>query len=349
MFPAVLPGIDRNPPAGTLDITFASDGLRNPYTQQGDIGLEHEITRNLGITVSYLWSRGVQLTTVRDVNAGALGPEVTYRILDSSNVQVGTYSTPTYRLANRVDPRWRRVSVVDNGGRSYYDAMVVQLRKRFSKAWEGSVAYTWSHAIDFNQGYGGDNIFFSAGPRSLFNGDYRGDKSSSSLDMRHRLVFTGIFQPTFVKSNAPVAKYLANNWQLSTLAILSSAQPRTPTVFVSGNPFTGAAYTGSMNGFGGSSRVPFWPAASLDVDQVYRLDARISKIIPLRERMQLYLNFEGFNVFNTISFTGVNGQAFTAANGVLTPTPRLGEGSGSQGFPDGTNARRLQFSMRFVF
>ena len=34
---------------------------------------------------------------------------------------------------------------------------------------------------------------------------------------------------------------------------------------VIGNAFTGAAFTGSVNGFGGSSRVPFIPAAGLDV------------------------------------------------------------------------------------
>jgi hypothetical protein len=33
----------------------------------------------------------------------------------------------------------------------------------------------------------------------------------------------------------------------------------------------------------------------------------------------------------------------------LNPTPRLGQGTASQGFPDGTNARRAQFSVRFVF
>ncbi|MBL8174985.1 MAG: hypothetical protein JNK48_09960, partial [Bryobacterales bacterium] len=124
---------------------------------------------------------------------------------------------------------------------------------------------------------------------------------------------------------------------------------QTPTIFVSGNPFAGAAFNTSLNGFGGSSRVPFLPAASLDIDQIYRTDARLTKILPFNERYQLHLNFEAFNVFNHVSNTAVNGQAFQATNGVLSPTPRLGEGSASQGFPDGTNARRAQVSLRFIF
>ncbi|MBI3682214.1 MAG: TonB-dependent receptor [Acidobacteria bacterium] len=349
VFPRTLPGIDRNPPAGTVDVTFAGPDFRNPYTEQGDIGIERELTRNLGLTVSYIWSRGLHLTTVRDLNIGPLGAPVTYRIQDASNVDVGTYTTPAYRLASRTDTRWRRVNQVEHGANSYYNAMVAQMRKRFSSAWEGSVAYTWSHAIDFNQGGGNNNIFFSGGPGGLFNGDYRGDKSSSALDQRHRFVGTAIVTPRFSRSSSGAAKYLLNNWQLANIVVLASAQPQTPTVFVSGSPFTGAAFTSTLNGLGASSRVPFLPAASLDIDQVYRWDARLTKILPFTDRFQLHLSFEAFNVFNHVSNTSVNGQAFSATAGVLRPTPRLGEGSASQGFPDGTNARRAQVSARFVF
>ncbi|MBI1790817.1 MAG: TonB-dependent receptor [Acidobacteria bacterium] len=349
VFPNRLAGIDRNPPAGTVDVTFAANDMRNPYTQQGDFGIEHELTANLGLTVTYLWSRGLHLYTVRDLNAGPLGPEVTYRILDFNGNQTGTYTTPTYRRASRVDPRWNRVNLVDNGGNTYYNAMVVQLRKRLSKGWEGSVAYTWSHAIDFNQGGGNNNIFFSSGPTSLFNGDFRGDKSSSALDQRHRLGLSTIWMPALSKSSGKFARYFLNNWQLSQLSTFASAYASTPVISVSGAPFTGAAFNGSLNGLGGSSRVPFLPAASLDIDQVARTDARLSKILPFADRYQLYLNFEAFNVFNHVSNTSVNTQAYQASGGVLRPTARLGEGSASQGFPDGTNARRAQVSLRFVW
>ena len=47
--------------------------------------------------------------------------------------------------------------------------------------------------------------------------------------------------------------------------------------------------------------------------------------------------------------TAVNGQAYQATAGALTPTAGLGQGSASQGFPDGTNARRAQVGVRFIF
>jgi len=349
VFPLPLTGIDRNPPAGTVDLNFAAADFRAPYTEQGDAGIEHQITPNLGLTVSYIWSRGLHLGTVRDSNVGAPGAPATYRINDAAGNQVASYTTATYRLANRVDPRWRRVNVTESAGNSYYNAMVVQMRKRMSRGLEGSVAYTWSHAIDYNQGGGRDNIFFSGGPRSLFNGDYRGDKSSSDLDQRHRLVLTSLHSPTFTKSTSAWARYLVNHWQLSQITTFASAQAQTPTIRISGVPFTGAAFTSTLNGFGGSSRAPFIPAASLDIDQVYRTDARLTKVLPVGERLQVLLNFEVFNVFNNVSNTSVNSEAFSASGGVLTPTPGLGVGFASQGFPDGTNARRAQFSARVVF
>jgi outer membrane receptor protein involved in Fe transport len=87
--PAAIPG--------TVDLTFPSKDFRNPYSQQGNVAIEHELTPSTTLSVSYLWSRGLHLTTVQDINVGSLGDPVTYRINNASGNQVGTYTTPTYR------------------------------------------------------------------------------------------------------------------------------------------------------------------------------------------------------------------------------------------------------------
>ena len=352
VFPGRLPLNATNLPSGSVDIQFASKDFHNAYTQQGDLAVERQLSENLGLTASYVWSRGVGLIVSRDLNAGAFGPNATYRINDASGNQVGSYATPTYRLANRVDPRFRRVVQVENGGNSYYNGLILQLRKRMSHGLEGSIAYTWSHAIDSAvQGGGSDALFFNT-PRSSYNGDYGADKGSSSLDQRHRIVISSIWAPTFTKSTSGFARYLLNHWQLSQITTMASSQPATAAVRVVSSPFAGAAFTNTLNGFGGSNRVPFLPLSNLNIDRIYRVDARLTKELPLTERFKVYLNFEAFNVFNTISNTFVNTEAYNtgAANSmVLTPTARVGEGNSSQGFPDGTNARRAQVSLRFVF
>src|SRR5207245_8219673 len=71
------------------------------------------------------------------------------------------------------------------------------------------------------------------------------------------------------------------------------------SINISGNAFTGAAVSGSLNGLGGTNRVPFQPVGNLDVDQTYRVDARLAKKLPFTERITGYLQFEAFNLFRS--------------------------------------------------
>jgi len=241
------------------------------------------------------------------------------------------------------------VTQVENGGDSWYNGLIVQLNKRMSKGLQVAFSYTWSHAIDnANQG-GGSNALFFDSLRSTANGSYDQDRGTSSLDQRHRATTNFVWSPTFTKSTAPGARYLVNGWQLSGIVTLASAQALTPTVRVSGAPFSGAAFNTTLNGFGGTNRVPFLPFSSLDIDQTYRLDARLARELPFTETVKGYLQFEAFNVTNSVVNTFRLTERYSASGGVLTPTANFGSPTQSQGFPDGTNARRAQVSLRLVF
>jgi hypothetical protein len=206
----------------------------------------------------------------------------------------------------------------------------------------------WSHAIDTgNQGNVTNAAVYAV--RTTFNGDYAGDKGTSQLDVRHRFVFNSSWMPVFTKSQSALARWLVNGWQLSQITTLQSAPPATTTVRVVGSPFAGAAFPTTLDGLGGSTRVPFLPYSNLNIDGIYRVDARLSRELPFTERIRGVFNFEVFNVFNRVSNSGVLTEAYSASVGVLTPTPGLGQGNASQGFPDGMNARRAQISLRVVF
>src|SRR5438132_1813775 len=162
------------------------------------------------------------------------------------------------------------------------------------------IAYTWLHAIDLNPSTATNNISFGSTPTSYANGDFRSEKGSAANDTRHRLVVNSVWSPTLTHSNSAFARYVVNNWELSQVTTLQSAQPVNSTTNISGNAFTGALVSGSLNGLGGGfSRVPFQPVSNLDLDRIYRVDARLSKKLPFTERVTGYLTFEAFNVFNT--------------------------------------------------
>jgi outer membrane receptor protein involved in Fe transport len=356
VFPSVLPNTNAfNPPAGSVNLTMASKDFRSPYTQQGDIAIERELAKNLALTVSYIWSRGLHLTSVNDINIGAPGTVVNYRINDTGGTQVGTYSTPVYVRQNRVDPRYARLNVVDAGLNSWYNGLVVQLNKRMSRTITGSASYTWSHTIDTGQGGAGTpNIFASGGPQSYAPGDYSHEKGSSALDIRHRLGLSAIWAPVVTRSSGPIA-YVVNNWQLAFLGTFSSSPAVTPTVQISSAPtpapFT-AAFTSTLNGYtsgGLGGRAPFLPIGSLNVDKVSKIDVRLTKSIAIKERYKAMFTFDAFNILNHRYFTSVSARAFIATGNVLNPAPGYGAGTASQGFPDGTDARRLQLGLRFIW
>ena len=335
---------------GSGDITIPDKNLRNPYTHQGNLGIERQINSTINLNVSYLWSQGVRLYGVRDLNIGPLSAPVTYSIMDTTNANViGTYTTPTYR-GPRPDTRYRRVNQVENPGLSYYNALAVQVNKRYSHGFQTGVSYTWAHAIDLNQSGGDNNIFFSSGPTSYANGDFAAEKGSAINDTRHRFVINSVWSPTFSRSNSAVARYLINNWQLSQVTPLQSAQPTNSTVTVSGNAFTGALVNASLNGCGcGFGRVPFQPVSNLDLDQIYRVDARLVKKLPFNERVTGYLQFEAFNMFNAQYDTVCRTAEYNLVGTQLRYIPSYGEGSSTRVSPDGTSARRGQVSLRITF
>jgi outer membrane receptor protein involved in Fe transport len=351
VYPNFLPSTSFNPPPGSTDIIFADPNLRNPYTHQANIGIERQLTSTLNLNVSYVWSRGVLLYGVRDLNVGPLGAPVTYTILNSSGGVAGTYTTPTYRTP-RPDQRYRRIALIDNPGLSYYDGLVVQVNKRFSRSFQASAAYTWSHAIDLNQSNASNNIFFGATPTSYANGDFVSEKGSAANDTRHRAVINFVWSPTLTKSNSVLARYLINNWQLSQVTTLQSSQPINSTTSIGGNAFPGALSSGSLNGLGGGfSRVPFQPVDNLDLDRIYKVDARLAKKLPFTERVTGYLQFEAFNVFNTPYDTGRRSAEYSlnTSNNTLVPIASYGTGNSTAASPDGTTARRAQVSFRVTF
>ncbi len=164
--------------------------------------------------------------------------------------------TQTYLRANRVDPRYQRVGVLESDGKTWYNAMAVQLRKRQSKWLEAQLSYTWSHALDQNLGVTGDNLFFGSTPRSVYNGDFANEKGTSEIDQRHRLVVNFVSDLSFGLKNR-FLRFAIDNWQLSGIYNYASGPYNTPTIFVSGTPFPGAAFNTSLNGLGGSTASRF--------------------------------------------------------------------------------------------
>ena len=117
--------------------------------------------------------------------------------------------------------------------------------------------------------------------------------------------------------------------------------------------YTVAQSGSTLNGYGGNTRAPFLPLASVPIAPITRFDVRLNKGVTIHERYKAMFTFDAFNVFNHTYFTSVNTRAYTYSlvSGVptLTYQTALGTGTAAQGFPDGTNSRRLQLGLRFLW
>ena len=204
----------------------------------------------------------------------------------------------------------------------------------------------------------------------LYNGAYSNDKGNGNLDQRHRFVAAFIVRPTLIHGNSnKLAKAVLNGWEWNGLLTLASGRPNFESVSFSSttNVSNLLAFTGSLTGLGGDSRVPWLPNNPLMIDPIYRFDTRLTKAWQLRERMAVSLLFEVFNLTNTPANTGVISSGFQAANLGTVAAPNFvvapcasatatvcaattpGLRSATAGFPDGTNARRADAGLRFVF
>jgi TonB dependent receptor/Carboxypeptidase regulatory-like domain len=337
---------------GLTNVTYAAPNLATPYTEQADLSVEHQFGASTALSVSYMHSRGYQFISREDLNLGPATGTATYIVDNTAGVQTGTYTTPTYLAANKLDPRYASIIYLSNRGRLWYDGLGVSLRHRASKWFTGTLAYTWSHSIDEGEGGAASNIYFTDPPASTYNGNLQADKGSSVLDQRQRLVVSGIISPPKMNFGSKFANTALNGWQLSLIETAASPQYVDPILIVSSG-LPGLASNTTINGmvtpFGAPGRVPFLPRSSISVDTTNHLDARLTKMFFIKESMNVALSFEAFNVFNIISNTSVVQNAYFATGNIIRAGTGVGTGTASAGFPDGTNARRAQVSARFTF
>jgi hypothetical protein len=362
---------------GSASIAYTTKDFKNSYSEQWQASVQREIAKNTSLTVSYVGSRALHIVTGYNANLSAPTQSYTYAILNSANVnsatQVGAYTTPIYTRAQEINPNYGTVMAVNSNANAWYNGLIVGVDHRYSSWFQGSAGYTWSHAIDDNIGgaagafpISNGVLFAPSQPPSYANNDFASEKGTSATDQRHKFIITAILNPKFTNGTSWMARNLVNGWQLSLISTFASSFAITQTIggvsastlpSIPGTVFS----TSTINGLGGSTRVPFEPVDGLDIGPTYRTDARLAHTFSVTERIKVQLAFEAQNVFNHLIISGsgpINQQQYSlvkAASGpftgqsVLVPFANYGQLLQTQAPPDGTTARRAQASLRITF
>jgi len=333
---------DNGPASTLLDLRSAAQpsrslaaipiGLRNPYSLQYSLDVQHALTKSVLIEIAYRGARGVHLPFNYNINQVPLDS-----LSSAQRAVIGAASLGTAGTASVIDPLrpfpgFNSINLYANEALSSYHSLQLKLERRFHSGLNLLAGYTWSKSID-------DATDFDSGDAServLNSRNRRLQRGISSFDIPHR--FTASFN---YPVPAPLLKTILGGWQLNGFVAVQSGQPFTPysstfdpfrnesfnRLVVIGDPgqniprglaYNPAAFTIPVAGtFGNSGR------NIIRGDGFRSSDLSVFRNFRLREMVKLQLRFEAVNAFNQVNYQGpVTNQSTQPAAFIATSAPR---------------------------
>jgi hypothetical protein len=356
------------PPAGQLSRGLTHDFV-NPLVHEGDLTLEKQLPGNLSVSGAWLFSRGLHLPVFVDANLAPATTTHTYAVLNSAaSAATQTFTLPWY--TQRIDTGTGDILTGSSILNSWYNALVLTLRRPMSNGFEALINYTFSKSTD-DGAVNGANGTFNGTDYTIDPKNQKAENSVSDLYQKHRFTASLVYAP-------PVFHSLSNKFARTVLdgfifsGTTTIASPLPVFALVSGNPsgapdfgLTGGTVTNSGGGTGG--RPPqVGRNAYFGRTQLRNVDVRITREFPLwKEKARIQFIGEAFNLFNHTNVSSVNGTAFNfsafgtgscnagvvgaTVNGCLTPNPTFLAPTSSTSTNGLYGARQLQVSAKIVF
>jgi hypothetical protein len=296
-----------NPPAATQTTRGMSPDWVNPRVHEGDVTVERQLPGGISGSVAYVVSRGLHLPIFQDANLAPSTTTKSYDIVNASGATQQTYTVPFY--TNRIDTNTGEVFVGYSDVNSWYNSMVISVRRPMRHGLEFTANYTLSKAFDGGQVVGSSGTFNGTDyPIDPYN--RKAEYALSDLDQRHRFVANAVWAPSFKDLSNKPARLFLDGWALSAIVTMSTGQPVTP--YISGAPSPldggvtgGVSYAGPTNG-----RAGWLSRNAFTMPGFHNVDLRLSRQFALSERVKLALMGEVFNVFNHTNVSSVNNTAF---------------------------------------
>jgi hypothetical protein len=362
VYPNILPGVPTNGSLSTT-VTRIDKNFARPRLQDYTIGIQQALPFGFVVSASYARTYGDHLEIVVDSNLPAPQFERTYKLPDGTTFTVPFSAGPSSNVnLARPNPSMGAVNTNTSQGLSWYNGLLLDVRRRMSHGVQINGSFTWAKAENLagNDNGGGsaaETAFNGGTPADQFN--FGKDRGLSPLDQRLRMVVSAVWQPRM--------KAL-RGFLFSAIETAESGRPVASFISIGSIPFLGPDGK-AYNGFGGirgqgtsgdRNLVPTVPRNSVSAPSNYKTDFRVSRAIRISERMNVEVLAEAFNILNHSNYNGFNTTLYSVPTAPTTSTPLatpivLAPSAGyfspnnDAAPPDGTNARRLQLAVRFRF
>ncbi|MGH9341811.1 MAG: carboxypeptidase regulatory-like domain-containing protein [Acidobacteriota bacterium] len=195
---------------GAIQFRFTAPDVVNPYIQQWNLTLEQDIGFNTGLRLSYIGSKGTQLTFRRNTNQPPP-------------------STEPFSNDRRPLPFFGELRMTDNGGNSSYNALSVNLERKMRGGLYFQTNWTWAKSladVDDDGNVERGIIIENAFCRACERGNTR-------YSPRHRLIANLIWELPFgagrrFSMGQGFLDHLLGGWKISSTFIGQTGQFLTP-------------------------------------------------------------------------------------------------------------------------
>jgi hypothetical protein len=278
--------------------------------------------------------------------------------------QVALAKLAGYPVGFGVPVPFNSVDAQTSDGNSTYNALTFNLTKRFSHSFEMLSSYTYSHSIDDSTDL--QSPLEPQDSRFPFL-----ERSNSVNDQRHRWVTSAVFQSPQGKGGDGFAKRFLGGFTVAPIIELASGRPYNVITGTDTRLDLGASQ--ARPSVGGATTSPFIPGVTFGVAATclanngsvfsvpgvappagcdgnlgrnaftspgfFQVDLRVSKAIPIGERLHLDVIADGFNLFNRLNVLSVNQLCDPTAGATC-----------SAGQPSAAyDARQFQFALKLAW
>jgi hypothetical protein len=348
-------------PAGTkISPSGAQPDLYTPTVIAWTFQIEQQLAPSTSLGVGYSGSHGYHELLSADVNEPV--PTICPASPCPASLAAGTVYYPTGApLAN---PALANTTTWLSEGLSSYNALQIDVNRRFAQGFQVRGVYTWSKSLDdgtaLNSSVGANAPGFVMYPQQP-----KWDWGLSNSDVRHIAVVNSTYQLPIGRKAHGVTRLLAAGWTLSGVETVQSGFPFTPQlgfnpsnngdsrnpVRPSWNPaFSGSAIQGGPNQYFNPNAFVLPPTGTygnvgrnvLTGPGLATTDFSVAKNTAISERLRAQFRAEFFNVFNRANFGTPNAVVFSSAGtapattaGVITATS--------------TASRQIQFGLKLLW
>jgi len=306
-----------------VPLGYAKKDFPQPFSEQASLEVEHQIGKDLYLSLSYQWMHASRLPVYTSINGApqaGCNPAITSGCKQFF-LPVDQQGGLPFGFVLYVKPM----------GFSLYNAGTLSLRKAMSHHFNLLANYTFSKSIDI-----ATTVNLPATPENYLHPEF--DRALGDNDVRHRFTLAALAE---TPKEWPL---LARDFKFSILTSLQSARRFSINV----------GFDANGDSFPFSDRVGVSPRNSYQGDPFYNTDVRVQRDFSLTERVRATASFEVFNLFDRSNVEDID-HVYGAPDFLGAVPKKYKDGVTSPANPTfgspkfASPARQIQLSFRVTF